>query len=165
MKKVLALALALCMVFAMSAVAFAATETVKQTDPNHDSDAKTVLIKTDLNEEQDPSDFDEYTVTIPADVTVDWDDTAAKTLTADIAYKFVAGSTLTVAVAYADAAAKPATLTYTADPGEATTVTGVDYTPATDSQVSTIAIDGFADTNPGAYDVALATYTITYVAA
>lgn len=165
MKKVLALALALCMVFAMGTVAFAALEeTVTQLTPNADANDKTVLIKTELNEEQKPSDFDKYTVTIPADITIDWNDTTTKTLTADIAYTFVAGSTLTVSVAYADAAGKPDGITYTADPGEPTEVTGVNYTPATASQASTIAITAF-NANPQAYDVAVATYTVDYVAA
>lgn len=165
MKKVLALALALCMVFAMGTVAFAALEgTVTQITPNADANDKTVLIKTELTEEQKPSDFDKYTVTIPADITIDWNDTTTKTLTADIAYTFVAGSTLTVSVAYADAADKPAGITYTADPGQSTMVTGVNYTPATASQASTIAITAF-NANPQAYDVAVATYTVDYVAA
>lgn len=162
MKKVLALVLALCMVFAMGTVAIAASS--EQYITKDDPTDKTVVIKTDLNDEQKPSDFDKYTVTIPADITIDWNDTTTKTLTAGIDYTFVAGSTLTVSVAYADAAGKPAGITYTADAGQATTVTGVDYTPATASQASTIAITAF-NANPAAYDVAVATYTAVYSAA
>ena len=63
MKKVLALVLALCMVFAMGTVAFAALEgNVTQLTPNADTNDKTVLIKTKLSDEQKPSDFDKYTV-------------------------------------------------------------------------------------------------------
>lgn len=165
MKKVLALVLALCMVFAMGTVAFAALEeNVTQLTPNADTNDKTVLIKTKLSDEQKPSDFDKYTVTIPADITIDWNDTTEKTLTADIAYTFVAGSTLTVSVSYADAAGKPKGIIYTANAGQPTTVTGVDYTPATASQASTIAITAF-NANPDAYNVAVATYTVDYVAA
>lgn len=162
MKKVLALVLALCMVFAMGTVAIAASS--EQYITKDDPTDKTVVIKTDLNDEQKPSDFDKYTVTIPADITIDWNDTTEKALTANIAYTFVAGSTLTVSVAYADAAGKPDGITYTADAGQATTVTGVDYTPATASQASTIAITAF-NANPAAYDVAVATYTAVYSAA
>lgn len=162
MKKVLALVLALCMVFAMGTVAFAASS--EQYITKDDPTAKTVVIKTDLNDEQKPSDFDKYTVTIPADITIDWNDTTEKTLTADIAYTFVAGSTLTVSVAYADADGKPEGIIYTANAGQPKTVTGVDYKPATASQTSTIAITAF-NANPKAYDVAVATYTVEYAAA
>lgn len=63
MKKVIALLLALCMVFAMSTVAFAATGTIKKDGVVIDEqDAKTVITVNGT------SDDDTYTVTIPADI-------------------------------------------------------------------------------------------------
>ena len=69
-----------------------------------------------------------------------------------------------MSVSYADAVGKPDGITYTANAGQATTVTGVDYTLANASQASTIAITAF-NANPQEWDVAVATYTVDYVAA
>lgn len=94
MKKVLAIALALCIVFAMGTVAFAAQETV-QTDPNADKKAETVLVKTTI-ENLKPEELDSYTVTIPADVTINWNDSTSKDLSVKITGQFVEGSTIQV---------------------------------------------------------------------
>ena len=68
MKKVIALVLALCMVFAMSAVAFAVEETITKDAADQEG---AVVVRTVFDDDT-PGAYDSYTVTIPADVTVDW---------------------------------------------------------------------------------------------
>ncbi|MFR7675591.1 MAG: hypothetical protein ACLU3D_00515 [Acutalibacteraceae bacterium] len=94
MKKVIALLLALCMVFAMSTVAFAATGTIKKDGVVIDEqDAKTVITVNGT------SDDDTYTVTIPADIDIPWNDRSEKTLHATISSQLAKGSTVDVSVA------------------------------------------------------------------
>lgn len=101
MKKVLALALALCMVFAMSAVAFAANEVIeKDTEPQ----TGTVIVKTYFDEEKDPSDYDSYTVTIPADVIIEWGAASAEVGAVTVEYAIGVANQLQVSAAYDDGA-------------------------------------------------------------
>lgn len=101
MKKVIALVLALCMVFAMSTAAFAVTGKIQKLD-SHDpygarhevapEDAKTI-IRTEGTEEND-----EYYVTIPADITVPWNDTSEQALNANVSAYLAKGSTVALSV-------------------------------------------------------------------
>ena len=68
MKKVLALALALCLMLAMGTVAFAYGETI---DKNSDPQSGSTLVKTDADlptEPGVPGGDEEWTVTIPAEL-------------------------------------------------------------------------------------------------
>lgn len=94
MKKAVAVLLAFCMVFAMSTVAFAATETIKKDGAViAKEDAKTIITV------YGTSDDDEYTVTIPADIDIEWGDMSEKTMTARIDGQLAKESTVTVSVA------------------------------------------------------------------
>ena len=93
MKKVIALVLALCMVFAMSTAAFAATGVIRKDGAViQPEDAKTI-IRTEGTEEND-----EYYVTIPADITVPWNDMSEKALNANISAYLAKGSTVALSV-------------------------------------------------------------------
>lgn len=93
MKKVIALLLALCMVFAMSTVAFAATGVIRKDGTEISADDAKTIIRTEGTEEND-----EYYVTIPADITVPWNDTTEKALNAKISAYLAAGSTVKLSV-------------------------------------------------------------------
>lgn len=158
MKKVLALALALCMVFAMGTVAFAAGGTTVQLgDANHDDKPETVLIQTTFTE-----DLEEYTVTIPADLELPWK-TAASSLTANVKGQIVATHIVRLSVAMPAALTLDgvtATLAVTAenttmDVSDADIITGKDLT-------TTFGISGYDVAPIGTY-TGLATYTVLYV--
>lgn len=102
MKKVLALALALCMMLAMGTVAFAYGETInKDTVPQSGS----MLVKTDADlptEPGVPGGDEEWTVTIPAELVVPWDneeDSASETQQYTLDATLAATSDVTVTVA------------------------------------------------------------------
>lgn len=161
MKKVLALALALCMVFAMSAVAFAANEVIKKdTEPQTGN----VVVKTALKEGGNPSDYDSYEVTIPADVTFEWDAVESQVREAKVKYELAEGSSLNITVAYVDNDAEDGLEC------EMAGLTTVDYAgygvvadPAT-ALKNTFTMTKW-DASPGVYTVGTATYTVTYKAA
>ncbi|MFR8011525.1 MAG: hypothetical protein ACLU8W_07190 [Clostridia bacterium] len=92
MKKLLALGLSLAMMASLSAVAFA--ETVQDGDSNHDEDPTTVLVYTDATE--DPSASQNWVVTIPADINVDWGDTSEQKAPVKVTGQLLAGSTIDV---------------------------------------------------------------------
>lgn len=93
MKKVLALALALCMVFAMGTVAFAASGTIMKNGAVITPDQAQTVIKT-----AGTADDDKYTLTIPADITIDWNDMTEHTLKATLVAYLAAGSSVDVSV-------------------------------------------------------------------
>lgn len=102
MKKDLALALALCMMLAMGTVAFAYGETInKDTVPQSGS----TLVKTDADlptEPGVPGGDEEWTVTIPAELVVPWDneeDSASETQQYTLDATLAATSDVTVTVA------------------------------------------------------------------
>lgn len=102
MKKVLAIVLALCMVFAMGTVAFAlpTEDNIAQAVPNDengglDKQANTVSIVVPYDEEN-PEMQDMYTITISADITdVAWNTTAVN-LPVSVTGQWAAGKTLTI---------------------------------------------------------------------
>lgn len=94
MKKVLAIVLALCMVFAMSTAAFAATGVIRKDGAVITPEQAQTVIKT-----VGTSADDEYYVTIPADITIAWNDMGEKTLTASVRAYLAAGSSVDVSVA------------------------------------------------------------------
>lgn len=96
MKKVIALVLALCMVFAMSAVAFAVEETITKGAADQEG---TVVVRTVFDDDT-PGAYDSYTVTIPADVTVDWGADSAAIPAVKVDYQLAATSSLKVTAAY-----------------------------------------------------------------
>ena len=92
MKKVIALVLALCMVFAMSAVAFAVEETITKGAADQEG---TVVVRTVFDDDT-PGAYDSYTVTIPADVTVDWGADSAAIPAVKVDYQLAATSSLSL---------------------------------------------------------------------
>lgn len=155
MKKVLAVVLALCMVFAMGTVAFAAT--VQTGDPdNHDTNPETVLIQTSTDDVEDT-----YTVTIPADVTLPWNTTAGQTLTANVKGHITAGKTVNVSVAM------PASLDLAADKLTVTTSDAIEITVdanaiiAGQDLVTNYSVSGYDLVPIGVYS-GVAQYTVIY---
>ena len=102
MKKVLALALALCLMLAMGTVAFAYGETI---DKNSDPQSGSTLVKTDADlptEPGVPGGDEEWTVTIPAEIVVPWDnenDSQSETQQYTLDATLAATSDVTVTVA------------------------------------------------------------------
>lgn len=96
MKKVLAIVLALCMVFAMGTVSFAAytADNITQDPAGDDGIANTVVVKV-LPEKDGETLQDTYAITIPADVEADWD-TPAVELPVNVTGKWTAGKTLSI---------------------------------------------------------------------
>lgn len=161
MKKVLAVVLALCMVFAMGTVAFAANEVIsKGTDPQTGS----IDVLTKLKDGETPADYDSYTVTIPADITFEWDASESQSANALVKYELALGSSLKISVNYADKAD---------DDGLTCEMTGA--TETTYAGYGVVAEDIVALTNtftmtewnatPGVYTVGTATYTVNYTPA
>ena len=111
MKKVIALVLALCMVFAMSAVAFAVEETITKGAADQEG---TVVVRTVFDDDT-PGAYDSYTVTIPADVTVDWGADSAAIPAVKVDYQLAATSSLKVTAAYQDNADDAITSSMAAD--------------------------------------------------
>ena len=95
MKKVIALVLALCMVFAMSAVAFAVEETITKGAADQEG---AVVVRTVFDDDT-PGAYDSYTVTIPADVTVDYQLAATSSLKVTAAYEDNADDAITSSMA------------------------------------------------------------------
>lgn len=94
MKKILAIALALVMMMAIAVPAFAGELNVKDTDSGD-------VIITTSTERADGSDGDWYLVTIPADTTIAWGETATE-LKYSVEAHLLYGKTLDVDVTSAD---------------------------------------------------------------
>ncbi len=160
MKKIVSILLAVMMIAAIAVPSFAATIT-KESDPKTaDVQVKT---KTTDKENNDP---ENYTVTIPAEITVAWNDTAAQDASYTVDSQLKLGAKLKVsAVAenagkMTNAAATDKFLTFTVAGGEV-----AEY-PELNTAVKSATTVTIADFNaPIAEYVGHMTYTVEYVAA
>ena len=160
MKKIVSILLAVMMIAAIAVPSFAATIT-KESDPKTaDVQVKT---KTTDKENNDP---ENYTVTIPAEITVAWNDTTAQDASYTVDSQLKLGAKLKVsAVAenagkMTNAAATDKFLTFTVAGGEV-----AEY-PELNTAVKSSTTVTIADFNaPIAEYVGHMTYTVEYVAA
>lgn len=158
MKKIIAVALALVMVLAISVPAFAVVEINKGTQPQQAE----VPVSTQLKEGQDSV----YTVSIPASIPVDWN-TSETDADYDVTTNLLAGAKLTVSVvasANGEMTSSLTTdkLTLSVVNGEPQSFVGVNSTPAAHNAVK-VQISGFDAAAPGEYTGTL-TYRVAYQA-
>ena len=149
MKKIVSILLAVMMIAAIAVPSFAATIT-KESDPKTaDVQVKT---KTTDKENNDP---ENYTVTIPAEITVAWNDTAAQDASYTVDSQLKLGAKLKVS-----ATANDKFLTFTVAGGDA-----AEYSELNTAVKSSTTVT-IADFNaPIAEYVGHMTYTVEYVAA
>ena len=160
MKKIVSILLAVMMIAAIAVPSFAATIT-KESDPKT-ADVQ-VMTKTTDKENNDP---ENYTVTIPAEITVAWNDTAAQDASYTVDSQLKLGAKLKVSAAaenagkMTNAAATDKFLTFTVAGGEV-----AEY-PELNTAVKSATTVTIADFNaPIAEYVGHMTYTVEYVAA
>lgn len=160
MKKIVSILLAVMMIAAIAVPSFAATITEK-------SDPKTaevqVMTKTTDKDNNDP---ENYTVTIPAEITVAWNDTTAQDASYTVDSQLKLGAKLKVSAAANDAgkmtnaAATDKFLTFTVAGGDV-----AEYTELNNAVKSSTTVT-IADFNaPIAEYVGHMTYTVEYVPA
>lgn len=158
MKKIVSILLAVMMIAAIAVPSFAATIT-KDSDKTADVQVKT---KTTDKNDADP---ETYTVTIPAEITVAWNDTDAQDASYTVDSQLKLGAKLKVSAAAKDAgkminAATDKFLTFTVAGGEV-----AEY-PELNNAVKSSTTVTIADFNaPIAEYVGTMTYTVEYVAA
>lgn len=160
MKKIVSILLAVMMIAAIAVPSFAATIT-KESDPKTaDVQVKT---KTTDKENNDP---ENYTVTIPAEITVAWNDTAAQDASYTVDSQLKLGAKLKVSAAaenagkMTNAAATDKFLTFTVAGGEV-----AEY-PELNNAVKSATTVTIADFNaPIAEYVGHMLYTVEYVPA
>ncbi len=160
MKKIVSILLAVMMIAAIAVPSFAATIT-KESDPKTaDVQVKT---KTTDKENNDP---ENYTVTIPAEITVAWNDTTAQDASYTVDSQLKLGAKLKVSAAaenagkMTNAAATDKFLTFTVAGGEV-----AEY-PELNTAVKSSTTVTIADFNaPIAEYVGHMLYTVEYVAA
>ena len=160
MKKIVSILLAVMMIAAIAVPSFAATIT-KESDPKT-ADVQ-VMTKTTDKENNDP---ENYTVTIPAEITVAWNDTATQDASYTVDSQLKLGAKLKVSAAaenagkMTNAAATDKFLTFTVAGGEV-----AEY-PELNTAVKSSTTVTIADFNaPIAEYVGHMTYTVEYVAA
>ncbi len=160
MKKIVSILLAVMMIAAIAVPSFAATIT-KESDPK----TADVQVKTKTTD-KDNNDPENYTVTIPAEITVAWNDTAAQDASYTVDSQLKLGAKLKVsAVAenagkMTNAAATDKFLTFTVAGGDV-----AEYPELNNAVKSTTTVT-IADFNaPIAEYVGHMTYTVEYVAA
>lgn len=158
MKKIVSILLAVMMIAAIAVPSFAAT--ITKADPKTaDVQVKT---KTTDKENNDP---ENYTVTIPAEITVSWNDTAAQDASYTVDSQLKLGAKLKVSAAAENAgkmtnAATDKFLTFTVAGGDA-----AEYPELNNAAKSATTVT-IADFNaPIAEYVGHMTYTVEYVAA
>ena len=158
MKKIVSILLAVMMIAAIAVPSFAATIT-KDSDKTAD-----VQVKTKTTDKND-SDPETYTVTIPAEITVAWNDTAAQDASYTVDSQLKLGAKLKVSAAAKDAgkmtnAATDKFLTFTVAGGDV-----AEY-PELNNAVKSSTTVTIADFNaPIAEYIGYMTYTVEYVAA
>lgn len=161
MKKILAIALALVMMFAVCVPVFA-TEINKDSEPQEAT--ADVFTKTTKAGGEDAY---TYTVTIPADVPIDWNDTSAHDVSYKVTSQLLLGAKLVVGVAANNGGqmTNPNTekfLSFTLANGGNTEFAEInnEAAPAT---APTVTVSSFAGVPIAEYSGTL-TYTVTYVA-
>lgn len=163
MKKILSIALAVVMMFAICVPAFA-TNVTKDTEQTAQAEVVTVFDET--------TDWS-YTVTIPAGVTVDWNDTTAQAMTYKVESQLLIGASLKIS-AKADneglmtATGTTDTLSFTVAGGDEVAFGAVNPANTTAPDVVggtnvSVTIADFTGKAVGAYTGTL-TYTVEYVA-
>lgn len=160
MKKIVSILLAVMMIAAIAVPSFAATIT-KESDPK----TADVQVKTKTTD-KDNNDPENYTVTIPAEITVAWNDTTAQDASYTVDSQLKLGAKLKVSAAANDAgkmtnaAATDKFLTFTVAGGDV-----AEYTELNNAVKSSTTVT-IADFNaPIAEYVGHMTYTVEYVAA
>lgn len=160
MKKIVSILLAVMMIAAIAVPSFAATIT-KESDPK----TADVQVKTKTTD-KDNNDPENYTVTIPAEITVAWNDTAAQDASYTVDSQLKLGAKLKVsgvaenAGKMTNAAATDKFLTFTVAGGDV-----AEYPELNNAVKSTTTVT-IADFNaPIAEYVGHMTYTVEYVAA
>ncbi len=166
MKKIIAIAMALVMMMAICVPAFAANPIVKDGEQTGSAD-----VYTTFDENTDWS----YTVTIPAGVQVDWDDTAPQDMIYTVESQLLIGASLKVSAAADNEgkmtnpnAAEDQFLTFTVAGGDVVTFAEVNAANTTapgvvDGTNVTVAVAGFDNVPVGTYTGTM-TYTVEYVA-
>jgi|GEM_PF-170486 len=163
MKKIIALVMAIVMMMAIAVPAFA-TDITKDTAQTASADVVTTYDET--------TDWS-YTVTIPAGVTVDWNDTAAQAMTYKVESQLLIGASLKIS-AVADnsglmtATGTTDTLTFTVAGGDEVEFGEVNAAGTTapgvvDGTNVSVTIADFSGKAVGDYAGTL-TYTVEYVA-
>lgn len=160
MKKIVSILLAVMMIAAIAVPSFAATIT-KESDPK----TADVQVKTKITDKEN-NDPENYTVTIPAEITVAWNDTAAQDASYTVDSQLKLGAKLKVSAAaenagkMTNAAATDKFLTFTVAGGEV-----AEY-PELNTAVKSSTTVTIADFNaPIAEYVGHMLYTVEYVAA
>ena len=162
MKKIVSILLAVMMIAAIAVPSFAVDPITitEKSDPKHAE----VQVKTMITD-KDNNDPENYTVTIPAEITVAWNDTTAQDASYTVDSQLKLGAKLKVSAAAKDAgkmtnAATDKFLTFTVAGGDA-----AEYTELNTAVKSSTTVT-IADFNaPIAEYVGHMTYTVEYVAA
>ena len=157
MKKILAVVMALTMLFALCVPAFAADPSISKGDANQfgNTDVITTYLPTD----------ETYSVSYPAAVNVAWGDTAAQDAKYTVTSALQIGAKITVSAAenaggVMTAAGTADTLTFSVQNGAAQEFTGAN---AAVNSATTVTISDFSGAAVGEYTGTM-TYTVVYTA-